>query len=90
MKIYVGQFDAFWSLSYGQWVDLCRRCAAGETYDLSSFRKLKTKPKCIHRIRDDWCSGYINDREDVIYVEPLDWYDTDFKEHLNDVLNLEL
>jgi hypothetical protein len=84
MNIYVGQFDYFWKLSEREWLELCTACADGAGYDLAAYRQLKHKPRFLVR-NENGRSGYWSTRQDVIYVEPLDWYAEDFAEHLADI-----
>lgn len=40
MKVYVGQYGFFWSLTYPQWIEVCRNGAQGHCYDLDEYKCL--------------------------------------------------
>ena len=79
--IYVGQFGYVWKLRTEQWIEICKAGIDGWTYDLTPFRRLRRAPKWL--LRDEECHGCFSPtRNDVVYVEPLDWEPEDFAEHL--------
>lgn len=82
MRVYVGQYGYFWSLKYEDWVNLCKECAKGEEYDLTRFKQLKAKPQGL--LKDFRTKSYYEKNDNIIYVEPLDWYAEDFEEWLRD------
>lgn len=82
MRVYVGQYGYFWSLRREEWVELCKECAKGDGYDLSSFKQLKSKPPSL--LKDFATKSYYPKDSKMIYVEPLDWYAEDFEEWLKD------
>lgn len=83
MNVYIGQFDVFWKLTEREWFDVCSAGASGRGYDLSQYRRLKRRPRFI--VRNEDRRGYWSKRQDVRYVEPLDWYPEDFTENLADI-----
>lgn len=86
MRIYVGHYDLFWSLTVEEWVEVCKQGMTGEGYELSKYKELKNKPPFIHRNENSaghWCS-----RHDVRYVEPLDWISENFEEEIEELKRL--
>ncbi len=82
MKVYVGQYGYFWSLSLDQWVELCKESSKGEGYDLTPYKQLKNKPNGL--LKDWGTDSYYTVNNEIIYVEPLDWYAEDFEDWLKD------
>lgn len=87
-QVVIQQFGGWWRLSLDQWIGLCQRAAlTGEGYDLSEWApQLKRKPAVIAATRYEggrW--DYHSTREDVLYVEPLDWTRADFERQLQEI-----
>lgn len=82
MRIYIGQYDAFWSLSLDEWVSLCEEALLTEQYDLSCFRRLKARPRSIALWQDEYGKQYEVLDVSVHYREPLDWSADDFESEL--------
>lgn len=53
MRVYVGQFGCFWSLSLAQWIELCRVAAEGCGYDLDAYRRLARAPRGVCALAGD-------------------------------------
>lgn len=84
--IYIGQFGVCFRLTLDQWRRLCEGGAAGEGYDLSHFDAKELRrfpPGVVKEIRDSDQRSSV--RSDLLYYEPLDWYDYDFRDHLEEL-----
>jgi len=85
--IYVGQFGTVWKLRREEWLAICKAAADGWGYDLSPFRALKRPPRWLVR-DEEWLDCFWSPRDDVVYVEPLDWEPEDFAEHLESLRSM--
>jgi hypothetical protein len=82
MRVYIGQYDYFWSLSYSEWTEICKQGANGDGYDLTRFKQLKSRPKGL--LKDSDNSSYYATNNEILYFEPLDWYAEEFEDWLKD------
>jgi hypothetical protein len=80
MKVYIGQYGYFWSLSMKEWVAICQEAAKNGFYDLDGYKELKKPPKGIAKNVDD--NTYYAVNNDVIYLEPIDWHSEEFADWL--------
>jgi len=85
MRVYIGQYDCFWSLTLNQWVSLCKEASKGEGYDLTPFKRLKSRPNGVLKNIDAdsyYANSYYTIDESILYFEPLDWYAEEFSDWL--------
>lgn len=79
-RVYVTQFDCWWSATQDQWVAICKAAVtAGGAYDLSGLRALKGKPASIRSID----GGYFAATPNTTVVRPLNWEVSDFLREAN-------
>lgn len=87
-RIYIGQFDAYWSCNIQDGIAFLREGIEGTAYDLDEdkrFKRISGRPHGVYRDRDSGASdGGIN------YLDhPCDWDAEQFKYHL-DLIEEEL
>lgn len=80
-RVYVEHFGYFYSLTPEQWIELAINAAENDCgYTLDPKLEIRQRPRGVFKDRDDVRSYTM--RQDILLVDPLDWTDEDFRNHL--------
>lgn len=89
LRFVVGMWgDSFWSASFHDYHSFLTRQAEKSGFDMDEepgFKRLKGRPKWLYVMVGDKDLWSCRDLPRGGYIEPLDWDENDFREHLDEM-----